>query len=139
MSQYNKTILKAGALLFDDKQRLLAVHKMGKPRNELIVPGGKIETGESIEAALQRELQEELCVELVSWQHYATFQAKAIYEDALLIMHTYFVEISGVPIANQEIDAFVWLDKHFDQSEYRFASILGQQLLPKLRQEGKLG
>ncbi|KTC80253.1 NUDIX hydrolase [Legionella cherrii] len=138
MNQLVKTIFKAGALIFDAQHRVLAVHKRGKPPNEYIVPGGKIECGETDEDALRRELFEELNVGVLSVIPYDEFQAKAIYEDALLVMRTYFVRIESVPVAGSEIDHFVWLDAHFKTSGYQFASILGQQILPRLLAEGYL-
>ncbi|MDX1838568.1 NUDIX domain-containing protein [Legionella taurinensis] len=126
------TIIKAGALILDANHRVLAVHKRGKPPMELIVPGGKIETGETDEQALRRELQEELQVELLAATLFGHFQAKAIYEDALLIMRVYRVSIQGIPSPGQEIDELVWLDANYPTSGYQFASILGQQILPRL-------
>ncbi|RUR23575.1 NUDIX hydrolase [Legionella qingyii] len=139
MNQCVKTIFKAGALIFDAQHRVLAVHKRGKPANEYIVPGGKIEPGETDEEALRRELLEELNVRVLSVTPYDEFQAKAIYEDALLVMRTYFVDIERTPVPGNEIDHFVWLDAHFKTSGYQFASILGQQILPRLLAEGHLG
>lgn len=126
------TIIKAGALIFDENHRVLAVHKRGKPPMELIVPGGKIETGETDEQALRRELQEELQVELLCATLFDHFQAKAIYEDALLMMRVYRVSIRGIPSPGQEIDELVWLDANYLTSGYQFASILGKQILPRL-------
>lgn len=134
----NQTIYKAGALIFDADSRVLAVHKRGKPPMELIVPGGKIAAGESDKEAIHRELLEELNVGVLDIVPYHEFQAKAIYEDALLIMRTYFVRIEGVPYPGQEIDQMVWLDANFGSSGYQFASILGQQILPRLVREGRL-
>lgn len=91
------------------------------------------------EESLRRELLEELHVGVLSIMPYGEFQAKALYEDALLVMRTYFVRIEGTPVAGNEIDSFVWLDAHFSTSGYQFASILGQQILPKLFAEGYLG
>ncbi|WP_131794969.1 NUDIX hydrolase [Fluoribacter gormanii] len=139
MDQFVKTIFKAGALIFDAQHRVLAVHKRGKPPNEYIVPGGKIEPGETDEEALRRELLEELNVRVLSVTLYDEFQAKAIYEDALLVMRTYFVVIERAPVPGSEIDHFIWLDAHFETSGYQFASILGQQILPRLLAEGHLG
>ncbi|MCW8408086.1 NUDIX domain-containing protein [Legionella sp. PATHC035] len=138
MNQLVTTIFKAGALIFDAQHRVLAVHKRGKPPNQYIVPGGKIESGETDEDALRRELFEELHVGVLSIIPYDEFRAKAIYEDALLVMRTYFVRIDSSPVAGSEIDHFVWLDAHFKTSGYQFASILGQQILPRLLAEGYL-
>ncbi|KTD31235.1 mutator MutT protein [Legionella moravica] len=133
------TIYKAGALIFDSYDRVLAVHKRGKPARELIVPGGKIEQDETDEQALRRELYEELNVEVLSIHPYGIFQAKAIYEDAVLVMRAYIVSIKGIPVPGNEIDRLVWLDAHYGESGFECASILGQQILPRLYAEGLLG
>jgi ADP-ribose pyrophosphatase YjhB (NUDIX family) len=52
------TIIKIGAIIFDESGQLMAVHKKGKPMHELIVPGGIMEHGENDEKTLRRELNE---------------------------------------------------------------------------------
>ncbi|MBL7480445.1 NUDIX hydrolase [Legionella bononiensis] len=133
------TIYKAGALIFDSYKRVLAVHKRGKPAKELIVPGGKIEGDETDEQTLRRELYEELNVDVLSIYPYGIFQAKAIYEEALLVMRTYIVNIKGIPVPGSEIDQLVWLDANYGESGFQYASILGQQIMPRLFAEGLLG
>lgn len=131
-------IYKVGALIFDDHHRVLAVHKKDKPKNEYIVPGGKIEANESDEMALQRELYEELNVHVEDSQYYEQFEGVAIYEPSLLVMRTYLVRINGVLSPSSEIDEFVWLDANYQAYGYTFASILGKQILPRLVMEGKI-
>lgn len=127
-----ETILKIGALIFDANKRLLAVHKRGKPMNELIVPGGKVEANETYEQTLRREIAEELNTNIKEFEYYGEFQAKAIYEEKWLIMRTYLVSLDGEPSPSNEIDELVWLDHDYQASAYTFASILGQQILPKI-------
>ncbi|BCA94401.1 DNA mismatch repair protein MutT [Legionella antarctica] len=127
-----ETILKIGAIIFDENHRLLAVHKTGKPINELIVPGGRMEQNESDEQTLRREIAEELNTKIKTFEYYAEFQAKAIYEDKWLIMRTYIVSLDGEPKPSNEIDRLVWLDHRYQISGFQFASILGQQILPRI-------
>lgn len=132
------TIIKIGAIILDAKGRMLAVHKRGKPENELIVPGGKVEDGETDAETLQRELMEELNASVVNFHPYGTFEGIAIYEPCKLIMRTYLVTLANTPTASGEIDRLVWLDANFAESPYQFASILGKQILPRLLHEGRL-
>lgn len=125
-------IYKVGAIIFDDQQRLLAVHKKGKPKNELIVPGGVQASGETDEQTLRREIWEELSANVTSFQFYDQFEAQAIYEAKWLIMRVYVVTLGRAPVASQEIDQLVWLDSDYLKSGYQFASILGKQLLPRV-------
>lgn len=133
-----KTIYKSGAIILNHEGKMLIAHKSGKPENEFIVPGGKLEAGESADAALHRELLEELDTQILTAEFYADFQAKAIYDECWLVMHTYRVTLKNTPKANGEIDKIVWVGKDFDQNGFSYASILGKQLLPRLKQEGLL-
>jgi 8-oxo-dGTP diphosphatase len=131
------TIHKIGAIIFDDQQRVLAVHKKGKPECELIVPGGIQEAGETDEQTLRREIWEELSAHINAFHFYDQFEAQAIYESKWLIMRVYVVTLDRMPAASQEIDQLVWLDSNYLDSGYQFASILGQQLLPRLFKSGE--
>ncbi len=130
------TIVKIGAIIFDELGRLMAVHKKGKPTHELIVPGGKKEPGENDEQTLHRELHEELNATVQSFKFYGQFEDKAIYEDKWLIMRTYLVSLNNTPKPSNEIDQIVWLNQDYEHSGYQFASILGKQILPALFPQG---
>lgn len=53
------------ACIVDDEERVLLMHRMTPPFDGLwIMPGGKIEHGEAIVAALQREVREEVGIEI---------------------------------------------------------------------------
>lgn len=59
-------------------------------------PGGKIEAGESIEQAMQREFQEELGIETREWQHLITIPWE--YEKVCVNLNVYQTfEFSGKP------------------------------------------
>ncbi|CCD06548.1 TPA: NUDIX hydrolase [Legionella pneumophila] len=125
-----KTIFKIGALIFNEKNQLLAVHKKGKPPMELIVPGGVMEENESDEETLRREIKEELDSDIISFQFYKQFEDKAIYEEKWLVMRTYIVTLGNAPKPANEIDQLVWLGHDYHQRGYRFGSILGKQIIP---------
>ena len=83
-----KTILVSAVALIDPEGRvLLAQRPKGKPMAGLWeFPGGKVEAGETPEAALIRELEEELGIN--TWQSCLaplTFTSHA-YEDFHLLM-----------------------------------------------------
>ena len=86
-----KTVLVSAVALIDvDGRVLLAQRPEGKPMAGLWeFPGGKVEPGETPEAALIRELQEELGID--TWQSCLaplTF-ASHLYEDFHLLMPLY--------------------------------------------------
>ena len=68
-------------------------------------PGGKIETGETREEALVRELQEELNITVGSLEYLTTVDHK--YPDFRLIMHGYTCRIvdSSSPVLTEHLDS----------------------------------
>jgi 8-oxo-dGTP diphosphatase len=69
MNEMNRpvTVVAAGILLDSENRYLLGQRPEGKPyAGYWEVPGGKVEKGETIFQALQRELQEELGIDIQS-------------------------------------------------------------------------
>ncbi|MFC4778202.1 8-oxo-dGTP diphosphatase MutT [Paenibacillus sp. GCM10023252] len=64
----------AAAIIFNEQgQILIARRRKGKSQEGLWeFPGGKIEEGESVEACLRRELLEEMQIEIVPLEYFAT-------------------------------------------------------------------
>jgi 8-oxo-dGTP pyrophosphatase MutT (NUDIX family) len=112
-------ILKIG-LAVERDGCLLTVRKLDG--EHLILPGGKLEPGETDQDALRREIAEELGCELVlgSIRWLGAFEDEAA--DAPLSRVTvrlYGGEIAGVPKANREIAA---LKRSFRTSAGRYPS-----------------
>jgi 8-oxo-dGTP diphosphatase len=70
-------------------------------------PGGKIEVGETHQAALTRELKEEL--ELDVEVHTLLMTVKHQYTSFHLTMHTYYCSIIGGTIAMNEHAQYKWV------------------------------
>lgn len=108
-----KTVLVAAAALLDDRGRiLLAQRPAGKSLAGLWeFPGGKVNPGESLEAALGRELREELGIAIEpggSGLAPLTFASHA-YADFYLVMPLFLVTAwSGTP-AGREGQALEWV------------------------------
>jgi len=69
MSEINRpvTVVAAGILIDSENRYLLGQRPAGKPyAGYWEVPGGKVEKGETVFQALQRELQEELGIDIQS-------------------------------------------------------------------------
>jgi len=115
-----KKIKKAGALIIRDKKLLIV-----KPRNSMfyINPGGKYEGRESPEQCLQRELTEELKLEMISFSYYKTYNFSTSANTSLpLILELYFVNTGGTPDPSNEIETYSWLGKNdFIKNNYNLA------------------
>lgn len=70
-------------------------------------PGGKVEPGESCEAALIREIREELTVEIQVEQRLYTVEYD--YPTFHLVMHCYFCKLASGHLTLLEHEAARWL------------------------------
>lgn len=105
------TVLVAAAALLDDRGRiLLAQRPAGKAMAGLWeFPGGKVNPGERLEAALARELEEELGIKAdVASMTPITFASHA-YETFYLIMPLFLVEKWAGTCAGREGQALAWV------------------------------
>jgi len=108
-----KTIEVVAAVIKNSKGLTLAVQR-GKNSKEYIsnkweFPGGKIEEGESLQEALQRELTEELKVEAEIGELVTTVDHT--YPDFRLIMHAFYCEIIRGQLTLTEHLDMKWLTK----------------------------
>jgi len=127
------TIEIAAAVILDDENRLLLVRKQGS--GVFIQPGGKIEPGETPEAALRRELAEEIAVTLQAEavEPLGLFEAPAAHEPgALLRAHLFAVRLDREPTARAEIAEIVWADPE-DPGAVPMAPLTADHVLPLAR------
>lgn len=99
----------AAACLFDDAGRLLLVRKRGT--QAFMLPGGKLEPGESPRSALLRELHEELDLQMddATLQPLGRFQAPAANEPGLHIDADVFFARLPYPVqAAAELEELAW-------------------------------
>ena len=101
-----------GALVVNDRGQVLIV-KTTKWRGTWGVPGGKVEWGESLVAALIREFQEEVGLQLTQVR-FALLQEAVIdpqfCQEAHFIMINYYAfSASEKIITNEEIEAWAWV------------------------------
>ncbi|MDB5179196.1 MAG: mismatch repair protein MutT [Patescibacteria group bacterium] len=102
---------KAAFLLFRDNQgakQLLFVRAKG--REFYIFPGGKQEEGETIDEALQRELQEELGVQATEVKKLGLVSGQTP-DGRDIEMHLYSGVLQGDPHPQAEIEEISWMDQ----------------------------
>ena len=112
MTEHVRLLLVAAAVLLDGEGRvLLAQRPQGKSLAGLWeFPGGKIESGERPEAALARELQEELGIEVAATDLVPTGFASHAYDDFHLLMPLWRTRTwTGEPTSREGQD-LAWVD-----------------------------
>ncbi|EKT4465967.1 NUDIX domain-containing protein [Pseudomonas sp. p1(2021b)] len=130
----SKTIRIAAALLIDPQGRTLLVRKRGT--QAFMQPGGKIDAGESPQAALVRELHEELGLRLDPTQavYLGQFSAPAANEPGFEVQAELFRVDSAEDVAPAaEIEEVIWLAA--DQApDLELAPLTRDLILPLYRQ-----
>ncbi|MBQ2123048.1 MAG: (deoxy)nucleoside triphosphate pyrophosphohydrolase [Bacteroidaceae bacterium] len=107
MSETKKTIRVVAAIITEGERILATQRGYGAFKGMWEFPGGKIEADEMPEQALQREIKEELQLEIAIQR----FVSKVHYEypDFILNMDCYLCNIVGGKMSLIEHQAAVWL------------------------------
>ena len=115
-------------------QHILSTRSKGK--DTYYIPGGKREQGETDEAALIREIQEELSVDLLpeTITYFGRFEAQAHgqAEGVIVQMTCYTAEYTGELHPSHEIEEMVWL-QHRDKER---SSPVDKIIFDYLKNEG---
>jgi 8-oxo-dGTP diphosphatase len=126
-------IVVAAALVQNARGELLLVRKRGTEC--FMLPGGKIETGESPAQALARELQEELgaTYQSVHARSLGVFKAAAANEpDHDVVAHLLAVELDGPANPGAEIEDVIWADV-LQPQPLVLAPLVAEVVVPMLR------
>jgi 8-oxo-dGTP diphosphatase len=68
-------LLGIGAIIFEDQDRILMVERAGNPlKGYWSLPGGLVETGETLETAVKREILEETGLQVEPQQMFELFE-----------------------------------------------------------------
>lgn len=117
-----------------DHQQLLTVRK--KNTQKFMFPGGKFEPGENAEAAIQREVEEELgCdIDFRTFRLLGKFVTTAANEANTQLVATVFQgALVGTPIASSEIAELRWIPIMAKDYPVELAPLLTEWVLPHLR------
>ena len=128
-----KTLYLASAMLVDEANRLLTVRKKGS--SYYMMPGGKIEAGETAVAALLRELREELglCLGPEDVEFLGVHEAVAVNEASTNVQGNVFLVVLPAAMAihaQAEIEELCWLTKE-NYQQYKLAHLLTEFTLPR--------
>lgn len=131
-------IHKAGGVLIRDKKFLIS---RSRGKDFFIAPGGKLEHGESPEISLQRELKEELTIDIdiEKLEEFGTFYAPATgMVDTYLQTDVFLVpEWRGELKPSNEIEEIMWIDSHLPEG-VKLGSIFHHEVLPRLKEKGMI-
>lgn len=125
---------KVGLLLLSDDQTKFMVCEKDNFTSDFIMPGGRIEKGETDMECLSREIKEELAVSLdLSSVNYLGEYVDVASGDATkdVSIRLYAGKIIGEPKPSQEILKFYWLGKN-DLAHERLSPVIKNKILPDL-------
>jgi 8-oxo-dGTP pyrophosphatase MutT (NUDIX family) len=125
---------KVGLLLLSEDQKMFMVCEKDNFTTDYILPGGRIEDGESDIVCLAREIREELAVRLDKESlefvgEYVDVAAGDATKDVSIRL--YVGKIVGVPIPSHEIVKFSWLGREGLVTD-RVSPIIRNKILPDL-------
>lgn len=130
----SQTVIHVVAYAVIDQQQLLTVRK--KNTKKFMFPGGKFEPGESAEAAIQREVKEELAcdLDLSTFKFLGKFVTVAANEANTQLVATVFQgNLIGNPTASNEIAELHWIPIIAENYNIELAPLLTECVLPYLR------
>ncbi|HDM8215358.1 NUDIX hydrolase [Vibrio campbellii] len=125
----------AGIIIKDGA--LLVLRSKGK--DTFYAPGGKLDSGETPEQALCRELQEEVSIVVAedTLTLFGRFEAPAHDKDGItLVMDVFFVnDYSGEVVASNEIEECQWVDSS-NVDDIAISTIFRNEVFPRLVEQG---
>ncbi len=129
-------IHKIAAMVIKDDSFLM-VRKKGKDIWTSL--GGRREEGETEEEALRREIQEEVHCGAEILRKLGDFRAKAVFDDAMVVLSTYLVNLKGeIYLDDPELEEVRFMPKNYKELGIKFPSSIEDQILPFLIRENLL-
>ena len=105
-----RVIEVVAAIIHDEEGRIFATQRgYGPMKDGWEFPGGKMESGETAEEALKREIWEELETRIEVEQLFKTIDYD--YPDFHLTMHCYICKVESGKLTLKEHEAARWLTK----------------------------
>jgi 8-oxo-dGTP diphosphatase len=131
-----KIIHKIAAMIVKDNS-IFMVRKKGKDIWTSL--GGKPEGDETEEEALLREIKEEIHCNAVIIRKIGDFEAKAVFDDAIVKLSTYLVELEGeIMLDDPELEECGFITKDYKNSNIKLPPSIEEQIIPFCIKEGLL-
>ncbi len=113
MSEKKFPKVVAGALIYNEKGEIFLAQSH-KWKNKWIVPGGKVDWGESLEECVKREIKEETGLEIMDIE-FVQFQESVFSEECSTEQHFIFLNFccraaSKNVVLNDELQKYVWIN-----------------------------
>ncbi len=121
-------------LLEIKNRKILMTREKGK--NLFQLPGGVQKEDEDYERTLEREIKEELGVEIRDIKIYDDFILPGRNEDALIRFLIYTAEIVGKIEAGDEIEEIRWVNSEYEKESIDIGNPTKLRLMPRLLREG---
>lgn len=100
------------------------VNKYDYISNKFEFPGGKVELNEDHKQALQRELREEMAVEVGESEMDYFMTVEHTYPDFIIIMHTYICEVNELSYKlHEHIDAKWCSEENINELDWAAADL----------------
>lgn len=107
-----------------------------KKKDIWILPGGKLEDGESDEECLKREFKEEIrVIPFGQLRFYKKFIGKTPHSETLVLVKVYFANINGRIRPSAEISAAEWIDPWMVSYGYKVSKIT-ERIIDRFLKEG---
>lgn len=103
----NKPVVAVGAIVFKDDCVLLVKRKNEPAKEQWAIPGGKVQFGETLKQAVEREILEETSIEIEAGQPSYVFEY--INEHHYIIIDLDAKYIAGEPKANDDALEAKWI------------------------------
>lgn len=93
--------------------------------------GGKPEKGETEEETLLREINEEIHCKARVLRKLGDFTAKAVFDDALVVLSAYLVDLEGdIKLDDPELEECAFIGKDYAAKGIKFPSSIEEQIIP---------
>ena len=121
-------IHKIAAIVIEDN-KFFMVRKHGKDIWTTL--GGHPEAQETEEQSLFREIQEEVHCDAEIVRKLGDFRAKAVFDDAIVVLSTYLVALKGKPhLDDHELAECMFISKDYKTKGIKLPPSIEEQILP---------